>query len=206
MDQEIDFIDNIILTSKDPAEALVVLNDYSSRINNEFSLNNEERSFLLLHIEATKALYLSDTGRKNFDLVKQLGHAYQETTNGRLIIVGGQNFINFGWFVYYSGKCIKAGATIVKSGGLLIIVGAGAAAAYACDKARYYFNKIINSGGFVDPCENSNNPCCGISCVLSHYCDQNGSCVPLPDFDGCPNVPCPPDHLCRSSDGTCIPI
>lgn len=185
---EIDFIDNIIESSQNVEEALILLNEYSSKLsNNQINLNSDEKNMVLFHLEATKFLFFSDPGKTYINKMRDAQYPSGEIENSRLIIVGGQNFINFAWFVYYTAKCVKGDFI-------------------ACYRAAYYFQKIIDTGGFVDPCQNSTNPCCGVSCVPSHYCNQNGNCVPLPDFQGCPNVPCPPDHLCRSSDGTCIPI
>jgi hypothetical protein len=75
-----------------------------------------------------------------------------------------------------------------------------------CTKVIYYLDKLWQecpgSNGYVDPCENSNNPCCGITCARGYTC-ADGDCIPDVNDPGCAVLGCPPGYDCNGY--TCIP-
>ncbi len=78
---------------------------------------------------------------------------------------------------------------------------------YACLGIPYAATLVAqycgNDGGYVDPCENSPNPCCGISCIQGYECNtQTGNCEEIPGYD-CDGG-CPPWEQCINN--ICVPL
>ncbi len=60
-----------------------------------------------------------------------------------------------------------------------------------------------DDGGYVDPCLNSPNPCCGITCIQGYMCNASGNCVPDTSYD-CNITGCLPGEQCLN--GLCVPF
>ncbi len=56
---------------------------------------------------------------------------------------------------------------------------------------------------YVDPCLNSPNPCCGITCIQGYICNSSGNCVEDTSYD-CNITGCLPGEQCLN--GLCVPF
>lgn len=177
---EMDYINSYVIQHGLNIKSMDFIRDYKKQLLQSYYENLSYSSLknILFHLSALEFLINTSTGKAYTQNIKIY---VEEQIKSNSSILYNSSFAECAFYLsmvgYYTYYCMAT---------------PWPANVFPCAALAYYLIKAANcqGGGGTNPCNGSNNPCCGISCIMGYVC-FNGQCVADPSYstptcpDGC---------------------